>query len=487
MHTRLTGSLAGGVKLTRMLAVMTGLFIAAILGILFYTTSTMHEHKQQALVIDLAGRQRMLNQRHMKEILLIAQGSRADYHKTRTLFTDTLKALTEGGPAVLALETDQTVYLPPAPTVAIRGKFNEQKQLMAEFTAKADAFLLLNQNDPAYSAKLLELLDLNLRLHSVANEAVELLDRYSDSKIASMIEWEAAVGALVALLGALMTWHVVRDHRELQTQIAERRRAEANLRESEDKRIAALKQSDALKSALLSSVSHELRTPLTTIKTSVSSLFDNAERMPSAMRAEFLGEIHKEIDYLDRLVSNLLDMSRIEAGSLVPQREWHPFEDLLEGAIRRLGRPLQERPLDIVLAEDLPSVHVDGVEIQQVLMNLLDNAIKYSPGGSSIRLEVRQSQREIEVRITNSGEGIPQEDLVRVFDRFHRVRSPHKRAIPGTGLGLAICKGLIEAHGGRIWAESVPGETTTITFTLPTIEPMPSFSFERQHPARRAS
>lgn len=478
---------AGRSPLGRTIAILTSLFILAILGILSYTVVTLHDHKVYSLVIDLAGRQRMLNQRHMREILLVAQGLQVDYHATRKAFNDTLQALSEGGPAVVSLGADQTVTLPPPPTEALRQRFAEQKRFMAEFTTKADRFLLLRRDDPASPAKLKELLALNARLHEAANDAVAMLGKHSEAKIVTMIKWETIVGVLVTLLGILLTRQITVAHRKLENEIAERKRAEQELRESEAQRIAALQQSDALKSALLSSVSHELRTPLTTIKASVSSLFDDPGRMPAEMRAEFLAGINQEIDYLDRLVNNLLDMSRIEAGTLVPRREWHPLEELLEGAIRRVGPMLQERPLDLKLPDSMPPVYVDGVEIQQVLMNLLDNAVKYSPRGTPISIQVAEAGKVIEVRVSNSGKGIPPEDLERVFDRFHRVRSKHEHAIPGTGLGLAICKGIVEAHGGRIWAESVPHGLTAITFTIPITEPMPSFSLERPQPLSNPS
>lgn len=269
--------------------------------------------------------------------------------------------------------------------------------------------------------------------------------------------------------------------------ITERKRAEEELRVSEERRVEAFRQSDALKSALLSSASHELRTPLTAIKTSVSSLLEHAGRMADELRKELLEGINQEIDYLNRLVDNLLDMSRIEAGMLVPRCEWYPLEDLVEGAIRRVGVALRDRPLEIHLPEAVSPVFVDGVEIQQVLVNLLDNAIKYSPSGSRIRIEARSAGQTVEVRVSNSGPGIPPEDLERVFDRFYRVRSGRERMAHGTGLGLAICKGIVEAHGGRIGAESTPGQETTLAFTLPHTESPSPVSLEGLNRSRSRS
>lgn len=259
--------------------------------------------------------------------------------------------------------------------------------------------------------------------------------------------------------------------------ISDRKMTEERLRESEVKRIEALSQSDELKSALLASVSHELRTPLTAMKASVFSIIGNAPSNMDQEQQEFLKGIDKEINYMSHLVDNLLDMSQIEAGTLIPHKEWHPLEDLVEGALRRTEQTLDTRNVEIHIPEDVPPVFADAVEIQQVLTNLLDNAVKYSSPGSPIRIHVRAEVQQIEVQVSNNGETIQAQDLERIFERFYRRRSPRQQSIRGTGLGLAICKGIVEAHGGRIWAESI-GKEVTITFTVPMTESMVSFSLE---------
>jgi two-component system sensor histidine kinase KdpD len=394
----------------------------------------------------------------------------------------TLEALITGGLAVATIGKAEKVEVPPAPTEEIKAKLAEQRELIRELTMRADEFVQVPVDNPTYASRLDELLKLNYHLQRTADDAVKLYTVHSEKKIARMIQWEAAIGFLVAVLGVLLTRQVIQANRSLENEIAERKRTEQELRISEERRIGAFRQSDALKSALLSSTSHELRTPLTAIKTSVSSLLVNFGTMTVALRKDFLEEIDHQIDYLNRLVDNLLDMSRIEAGMLVPRCEWYGLDDLVEGAIRRVGARLQTRPLLCHVADNIPSILVDGVEIQQVLVNLLDNALKYSPDGSPIRLEGRHTGHDVEVRVTNSGPGIPAKDLERVFERFYRVRLEGTRMIHGTGLGLTICKGIIEAHGGRIWAESSEG--TTIAFTLPQNERQPSATMERLDPIR---
>jgi PAS domain S-box-containing protein len=262
--------------------------------------------------------------------------------------------------------------------------------------------------------------------------------------------------------------------------ITERKQTEERLRQSEMKRTEAFRQSDELKSALLSSVSHELRTPLTAMKASVSGIIGNVPSHLTTVQEEFLKGVDKEINYMSRLVDNLLDMSQIEAGTLIPHQEWHPLEDLVEGALRRTEQALDTRNIEIQIPENVPLVFVDAIEIQQVLINLLDNAVKYSLPASPIRILVRVETQQIEVKVSNIAEPIQSEELERLFERFYRRRSPREQPIRGTGLGLAICKGIVEAHGGRIWAESI-GRDVTITFTIPATESMAHFSLEGRH------
>jgi PAS domain S-box-containing protein len=265
--------------------------------------------------------------------------------------------------------------------------------------------------------------------------------------------------------------------------ITERKHAERRLRESEAKRIEALRQSDALKSALLSSVSHELRTPLTAMKGSVSSIIGNGPSTMNLEQQDFLKGIDTEINYMSHLVDNLLDMSQIEAGTLIPHKEWHPLEDLLEGALRRTEQTIGTRNIDIHIPEDAPPIFVDAIEIQQVFINLLDNAVKYSAPSSPIRIRAEMEAHQILVRVSNIGEPIQPQDLERIFERFYRRPPPRKQPIRGTGLGLAICKGVVEAHGGHIWADSI-GQEVTIAFTIPITQSMPHFSLEGRHKSK---
>ena len=718
-------------KVGRHFTMITVMFLSVLLGILVYTITTIQNEKSNAILINMAGRQRMLLQKHINEVFLTSQGVTADYMATRKLIHSTLHALMEGGSVVLDAETGQRHTIPAVPTEGMLVTLRNQQKHLDEIREVADDFLLLSPEHPEFGQKLETLRAQNSTLIRIADDAVKQLSAYSESNLATMLKWETIIAIVVGLLGMFVTGQGVRVGRRLENEIAERKRAESalrnselflnsiveniphmifvktakdlrfvrinkegedilgcsrkellgksdydlfpreqadfftamdrevltaknlvgipkepiqtktkglrhlhtkkipllddqgipqyllgisediterlqaqeslrrseeryrvlyednpsmyftvardgtilsvnrfgaqqlgyqvedlvgqpvievfheedkprvrqhfadclkgtrmlsrwelrkqrkdgsvlyvrevartvqgedgetvvlivceditewkqteeRLRESEVKRTEALRQSDELKSALLSSVSHELRTPLTAMKASVSSIIGNGPSGMNEVQHEFLKGVDKEINYMSRLVDNLLDMSRIEAGTLMPHREWHPLEDLVEGALRRAALTLEIRNNEVHIPEDLPPVFVDAVEMQQVLINLLDNAVKYSFPDSPIRIQVRVGVQYIEVEVSNTGEAIPAQDLERIFERFYRRRSPREQSIRGTGLGLAICKGIVKAHGGRIWAQSIKDEVKII-FTIPVTESMASFSLE---------
>jgi len=231
-------------------------------------------------------------------------------------------------------------------------------------------------------------------------------------------------------------------------------------------RARVLEESDRLKSSLLSSVSHELRTPLATIKASVSSLRSEGVEWDPEARADLLAAIEEETDNLTQLVSNLLNMARIEAGALHPQRSWNSLADIAASALNRMRQQTTRHEFAIQIPEDLPLLFVDYFQIEQVFTNLVSNSIKYSPEGSTIGISAApQEPEQIEVAISNQGPPVPEQHLERIFDKFYRLQASER--VTGAGLGLSICKGIIEAHGGKIWGENrVDG--FTFHFTLPS-------------------
>lgn len=230
-------------------------------------------------------------------------------------------------------------------------------------------------------------------------------------------------------------------------------------------RAAVLAQSDELKSALLAAVSHDLRTPLATIKTSTTSLLDQSVQWDEKAEAEFLQAIDEETDRLTLMVGNLLDLSRIEGGALRPDKDWYDVAELIADVATRLTSLASEHLLRTDVEPSLPLALFDYVEIAQVLMNLGENAVRYTPPGTEIVVAARRIQGDIEFAVRDSGPGIPPVVRSRLFEKFYRA-DPAGR-VGGTGIGLAICKGLVEAHGGNIRVRSREPEGTTFLFTIP--------------------
>ncbi|MGD0153190.1 MAG: sensor histidine kinase KdpD [Thermacetogeniaceae bacterium] len=230
------------------------------------------------------------------------------------------------------------------------------------------------------------------------------------------------------------------------------------------KKAHLLAESERLHAALFNSISHELRTPLTSIIGAVTGLVDEDEIYSPAARQDLLQTIKQGALRMNRLVNNLLDMARVESGYLQLNKEWCDLQDLIGVAAGRVDA-LRSRSMKIVAAPDLPLVLIDFVLIEQVLVNLLDNAAKYSKPGTTITITADRGDKELAVAVADQGPGIPEDDRELVFDKFYRLRT--SRQIGGTGLGLTICKAIVDAHGGRIWVDGNPGGGALITFTLP--------------------
>lgn len=250
-----------------------------------------------------------------------------------------------------------------------------------------------------------------------------------------------------------------------------------------ESRARILEESDRLKSSLLSSVSHELRSPLATIKAAASSLRTGEVSWDSPARADLLAAVDEEADHLNMLVGNLLDMSRIESGALKPERQWNVLAEIVQSAVGRMRRPLEGYQLQVEMPDSLPFVPVDFIQMQQVFTNLISNSTKYAPSGSIIRIRAQaEDESRIRVQVSNQGPPVPSEHLDRIFDKFYRITAADR--VTGTGLGLSICKGIIEAHGGRIWAENLP-DGFAFYFTLPlTMDgaPSPQLPIEPEEP-----
>ncbi len=224
-------------------------------------------------------------------------------------------------------------------------------------------------------------------------------------------------------------------------------------------------ETERLRSSLLSSVSHDLRTPLAAITGSISTLLNNRDNLTAETRKDLLENIHDEADRLERLVTNLLEMTKLESGAVQLRTEPHPPGEVIGSAIARIEKKLKGRSLNTQIPSDLPLVPMDGLLIEQVLVNLLDNALKYTPKDSPIDVSARIENQKLVVQVEDRGPGVPEDDLPKLFDKFYR--GPQREKKSGAGLGLSICKGFVEIHGGNIQAENRPGGGMSFRFLIP--------------------
>jgi len=223
-------------------------------------------------------------------------------------------------------------------------------------------------------------------------------------------------------------------------------------------------RTEEMRSSLLSAVSHDLRTPLAAIGGAASALRGGAPGMDDARREEMVETIGDEAARLERLVANLLDMTRLESGVLEFRRDWVPADELIGSALNRLDAALAGRAVTIELPRDLPLLYVDPVLFEQVLINLLDNVSRHTPSNTPVTIAAEANAEIVSIEIADRGPGISQGSIDRMFEKFQR--GPGAGA-GGVGLGLAICRGIVEAHGGRIFAANREGGGTVVTVVLP--------------------
>jgi two-component system sensor histidine kinase KdpD len=227
-------------------------------------------------------------------------------------------------------------------------------------------------------------------------------------------------------------------------------------------------ESERLRTALLSSLSHDLRTPLGSIEGAASSLLEESGALSRDVQREMAETILEESRRMNRLVTNLLDMVRVESGSLAVQKAWQPLEEALGVALLRLEERLASHPVETRLPANLPLVPIDELLIEQVFINLLENASKHTPAGTPIRVSAWTEGDTVVVEVADRGRGVPIGEDESIFRKFHRSSSADYRSpAGGSGLGLTICRGIITAHGGRIWLHHHTGPGAAFRFTLP--------------------
>jgi two-component system sensor histidine kinase KdpD len=235
-------------------------------------------------------------------------------------------------------------------------------------------------------------------------------------------------------------------------------------------------ETERMRNAVLSSVSHDLRTPLATIIGATSGLLKETGSSDPAGQRELIRSVRDEAARLDRLLKNLLDMTRLEAGAMQLHKDWHALDEVVGAALTRVEPRLGSHRVTTSLSPALPLVRVDGVLIEQVLINLLENAAKYAPASTPIDLAARVKDSAIMIEVADRGPGIPAGEEGKIFDKFYRV---HPQREGGVGLGLTICRGIVEAHGGRIWVDARPGGGSVFRFTLALEKEQPAILPER--------
>jgi len=266
-----------------------------------------------------------------------------------------------------------------------------------------------------------------------------------------------SLGSL-ALVGSSVSEHVLRSIAHLAAISIEKARAMEEASHAE-----AARQSEALKAALLDSLAHDIKTPLTSIKAAVTSLLGAA----GPEQHELLSIIDEEADRLNRLAAEVIEMARIEAGKLHLEKEPVEAAELIAEALAGFTAPLRERPVAVEIGEKLPEAYADREFMVQVVKQFIENALKYTPAGTPIRVSAQAKGGKIVIGVADRGAGVEENERLRIFDKFYRGRR-HRFQVQGTGMGLAIAKGIVEAHGERIWVENEPGGGSAFYFSLPT-------------------
>jgi two-component system sensor histidine kinase KdpD len=222
-------------------------------------------------------------------------------------------------------------------------------------------------------------------------------------------------------------------------------------------------QTERARNALLNAVSHDIKTPLASIYGAATSLLEEEARLTPEARHELVESISDEAERLNRVVNNLLEMTSLDAG-LLARKDWRPLEEIIGAALTRLEKQLRDRLVSTHIAEDLPWICVDDVLLEQVFVNILENAVKYTPAGSEIEIAAQRSGENVVVSIKDNGAGLQPGDESRVFEKFFRGKSDGAR---GVGLGLAICRAIVHGHGGSISAANSPAGGAIFRFELP--------------------
>lgn len=251
------------------------------------------------------------------------------------------------------------------------------------------------------------------------------------------------------------------------------------LREAQDAQVHA--ETERMRNALLSSVSHDLRTPLSVITGTASTLLSDSANLPAETSRSLVESIMEEAARLNQIISNLMFATRLESNTININKDWTSIEEIAGAALHRLRERIANRKIRTMFPEDLPLVRADGVLLEQVFMNLLENALRHTPASTPIEISAFRRDSSVIIKIRDFGPGIPEGDENRIFERFYRSNTG--ASSPGLGLGLYICRGIINAHGGRIWGESTPGAGAAFFISIPADDAAPAVPAEPPEPA----
>lgn len=454
------------------LAGITVLSILTISGMMTYSIWATHDHQTDALVIDMAGRQRTLIQLYLREVILHSQGISAQVPYFERILIETNDALMAGGPVVVTMGKTQTVDLPAAPTPAIRAKLSEQQRLLAQLTAGAAEFLKVSDRDPAYPARLKQLIAQATLAGVSAYDAVHLFSNHSQSKLRHMIQWQTVVGLTAVLFLILFGYLANKTKNDLETEIQERRRAQWKLTEANlelgrakdeletriEERTAELSRSNKDLSTLLYVVSHDLKEPLRAIVNFSSMLSDRISAQLDDKGRDFLRRIIRGAERLRNLLDDILMLSRVRLAG--PPEEEIDGELILTEAMGRLDEMIRKTEATIRLDRPIPKLRVDKRWAVEAVYNLIENALKFTRDGLPPDVEiagfhsVEGNREELGFIVRDRGPGVPVELQNRIFQLFQRGVG---QDIEGTGAGLAIVREIAERHGGRAMVRNREG------------------------------
>ncbi len=450
----------------RLLAIVI-IFILALSAILVFTYATVKTLESDIVVMDVAGRQRMMVQRHLNEMLLAFHGIRSDPQRTQQVLLHSVDALQNGGNVIVNLYTDERHVIPPAPTARIRDLLEQQRSLLERFFAKTRT-LLLEGPDHFPSSKLFSSLNqLQYELQRNSDTVFKLFSVTSRQNIVNLLKSEPVIGLLVIILSMFLARQVVTTSRRLELEIEQRKQAETERKRQETElahKTRELAQSNAELQQFAYMASHDLQEPLRMVASYTQLLSKRYQGKLDKDADEFIGYAVDGAAHMQGLIRDLLEYSRV--GSEHRSFEHMDCEVVFRQVLENLSTSIRERRAEVT-HDSLPIVHANPTHLTQVFQNLISNALKFQ-GDSPARIHVgaKALPDRWEFSVRDNGIGIPVDQLNRIFSIFQRLHGQNE--YPGTGVGLAICKRIVEKYGGSIRVESEPGQGSVFYFTLAT-------------------